>query len=58
MYYGHNRFKADGSYWAQKQVADAMGNTLDTDLLSYFRFQTKDLASAFEETSFVVKVAA
>ena len=56
-YYGHNRHKADGSYRAPKQVADAMGHTLDTHLLSYSRFQTKDLASAFDETSLLVKVA-
>ena len=43
--------KADGSYRAPKQIADAMGHTLDTHLLSYSRFQTKDLASAFDETS-------
>jgi len=57
-YYGHNRPKADGSYRAPKQVADAMGHTLDTHLLSYSRFQTKDLASAFDETTLLVKVAA
>ena len=57
-YYGHNRSKADGSYRAPKQVADAMGHTLDTHLLSYSRFQTKDLASAFDETTLLVKVAA
>jgi len=57
-YYGHNRPKADGSYRAPKQVADAMGHTLDTHLLSYSRFQTKDLASAFDETTLLVKAAA
>ena len=57
-YYGHNRSKADGSYRAPKQVADAMGHTLDTHLLSYSRFQTKDLASAFDETTLLVKTAA
>jgi hypothetical protein len=57
-YYGHNRPKADGSYRAPKQVADAMGHTLDTHLLSYSRFQTKDLASAFDETTLLVKTAA
>ena len=56
-YYGHNRPKADGSYRAPKQIADAMGHTLDTHLLSYSRFQTKDLASAFDETSLLVKAA-
>ena len=57
-YYGHNRPKADGTYRAPKQVADGMGHTLDTHLLSYSRFQTKDLASAFDETSLLVKAAA
>ena len=54
-YYGHNRPKGDGSYRAPKQIAVAMGHTLDTHLLSYSRFQTKDLAKAFDETSLVVK---
>ena len=56
-YYGHNRPKADGSYRAPKQVADPMGHTLETHLLSYSRFQTNDLASAFDETSLIVKAA-
>ncbi len=56
-YYGHNRPKADGSYKLSKQIADAMGHTLNTHLLNYSRFQTKDLdlASAFDETSLIVK---
>ena len=57
-YYGHNRPKADGTYRASKQVAHAMGHTLDTHLLSYSRFQAEELASAFDETSLIVKVAA
>ena len=57
-YYGHNRPKADGSYRAPKQIADAMGHTLETHLLSYSRFQTKDMASAFDETSLLVKSSA
>ena len=56
-YRGHNRPKADGTYRAPKQVADGMGHTLDTHLLSYSRFQTKDLATAFDETSLLVKTA-
>ena len=48
-------WKSEG---ASKQVADAMGHTLDTHLLSYSRFQTKDLASAFDETTLLVKTAA
>ena len=56
-YYGHKRPKADGSYRAPKQVSDAMGHTLDTHLLSYSRFQAKDLASAFDETTLLVKIA-
>jgi len=57
-YYGHNRPKADGTYRAPKAVADALGHTLDTHLLSYARFQTKDLANQFDETSLLVKAAA
>ena len=54
-YCGHNRPKADGSYRAPKQIAEAMGHKLDTHLLSYSRFQTKDFARAFDETSLLVK---
>ena len=57
-YYGHNRPKADGTYRAPKAVADALGHTLDTHLLSYARFQTKELANQFDETTLLVKVAA
>ena len=56
-YYGHNRPKADGSYVAPIQVADAIGKTLDTHLLSYSWFQAKDLAGAFDETTLLVKAA-
>tara|TARA_E500000331_G_scaffold21531_1_gene18862 strand:+ start:215 stop:1456 length:1242 start_codon:yes stop_codon:yes gene_type:complete len=56
-YYGHNRPKADGSYRAPKAVADSMGHDLATHLLSYARFQTKDLANQFDETSLLVKTA-
>jgi len=31
-----------------KQVADALGHSLDTHLLSYARFMSKDLESAFD----------
>jgi len=57
-YYGHNRPKADGTCRAPKAVADALGHTLDTHLLSYARFQTKELANQFDETTLLVKVAA
>ena len=57
-YYGHNRPKADERYRAPKEIADAMGHKLNTHLFSYSRFQTKDLASAFDETTLLVKVAA
>ena len=57
-YYGHNRPKADGTYRSPKAVADALGHTLDTHLLSYARFQTKELANQFDETTLLVKVAA
>ncbi len=48
-YYGHNRPQLDGSYRAPKQIADAMGHTLDTHLLSYARFKTRDLAESFDQ---------
>ena len=48
-YVAHNRSKPDGTYRAAKKIADAMGHTLDTHLLSYSRFNTKDLASDFDE---------
>ncbi len=44
-FYGHTRPRADGTYRAPKAVADALGHSLDTHLLSYERFQTKDLAN-------------
>ena len=47
-YYGHNRPKADGSHRPPKQVADALGHSLDTHLLSYARFMTRDLAGSFD----------
>ena len=47
-YYGHNRPKADGSYRASKQIADAMGHDLQTHLESFARFMTKDLKKAFD----------
>ena len=53
-----NRPKADGTYRAPKAVADALGHTLDNHLLSYARFQTKELANQFDETTLLVKVAA
>ena len=34
------------------------GHKLDNHLLSYSRFQIKDLDNAFDETSLIVKVAA
>ncbi len=52
------RTKADGTYRAPKAIADGMGYSLDTHLLSYARFQTKDLANQFDETSLFVKAAA
>ncbi len=57
-YYGHNRPKVDGTYRAPKQVAEAMGHELDTHLLAYSRFKTKDLADQFDEGVIPVKVAA
>ncbi len=54
-YYGHNRAKDEGGYRAPKQIAVPMGQILKTHLFGYSRFQTKDLASAFNETSLLLK---
>ena len=48
-YVGHNRKKPDGTYRAPKQIADAMGHTLDVHLKSYARFMTKELAQNFDK---------
>ena len=48
-YYGHNRPQEDGTFRAAKQIADAMGHTLDTHLMSYARFKTRDLAESFDK---------
>ena len=48
-YVAHNRPTANGQMRAPKQIADAMGHDLDTHLKAYARFQTRDLASAFDE---------
>jgi len=48
-YYGHNRKQEDGTYRSPKQVADALGHSLDTHLLSYARFNTRDLAKSFDQ---------
>ena len=48
-YVGHNRQKSDGTYRAPKQIADAIGNSLDDHLGSYSRFMTKELAKNFDQ---------
>ena len=48
-YVGHNRKKTDGTHRAPKQIADAMGHTLDVHLKSYARFMTKELAENFDK---------
>ena len=48
-YVGHNRPKENGSYRAPKQIADAMGHSLDVHLISYSRFMTKELAANFDQ---------
>ena len=48
-YVGHNRQKDDGTYRAPKQIADAMGHSLDVHLGSYSRFMTKELAKNFDQ---------
>ncbi|WP_245151618.1 integrase [Prochlorococcus marinus] len=54
-YVGHNRQKDDGTYRAPKQIADAMGHSLDVHLSSYSRFMTKELAKNFDQET--VKVS-
>ena len=46
---------ADFTHGAPKQVADSMGHTLDTNLLSYSRFQMRNLESSFDETTLSIK---
>ena len=48
-YIGNNRQKDDGTYRAPKQIADAMGHSLDVHLGSYSRFMTKELAKNFDQ---------
>ena len=48
-YTAHNRPMANGLVRSPKQCADAMGHDLQTHLKSYARFQTRDLAAAFDE---------
>ena len=48
-YTAHNRPMANGQMRSPKQIADAMGHDLQTHLKSYARFQTRDLAAAFDE---------
>lgn len=48
-YTAHNRPMANGLMRSPKQCADAMGHDLQTHLKSYARFQTRDLAAAFDE---------
>jgi hypothetical protein len=48
-YVAHTRPKPDGSYRTPKQIADAMGHDLETHLLSYSRFITRDLKTAFDD---------
>lgn len=56
-YYGHNRPKADGTYRSPKQVADALGHSLDVHMISYARFMSRELENAFDETTLLVKAA-
>ena len=48
-YYGHHLQQEDGMYRAPKKIAEAMGHSLDTHLISYARFNTKDLAKSFDQ---------
>jgi len=47
-YVAHNRPTKDGRMRAPKQIADAMGHSLEVHLKSYARFQSKDLESVFD----------
>ena len=48
-YYGHNRPQEDGMYRSPKKIAEAMGHEYETHLLSYARFDSKDLAKSFDQ---------
>ena len=48
-YYGHNWQQEDGTYRLPKQVADALGHSLDIHLLSYTSFNTRELAKSFDQ---------
>ena len=48
-YYGHHRPQDDGMYHSPKKIAEAMGHEYETHLLSYARFNTKDLAKSFDQ---------
>ena len=39
----------DGTYRAPKKIAEAMGHEYETHLLSYARFDSKDLAKSFDQ---------
>ena len=54
-YVAHKRSKDDGSKRSPKEIADAMGHTLDTHLLSYSRFNTEGLEKSFDEAVAPVK---
>ena len=47
-YYGHHRTQEDGMYRSPKKIAEAMGHEYETHLLSYARFNTKDLERSFD----------
>ena len=47
-YVAHNRINKNGTYRSPKQIADAMGHDLETQLKSYSRFNTKELENAFD----------
>ena len=57
-YVAHNRPQANGQMRSPKQCADAMGHDLQTHLSSYARFQTRDLAAAFDEAPVRMEVMA
>ena len=47
--------KEDGTYRAPKKIAEAIGHEYETHLLSYARFNTKDLAKSFDQQPLEIK---
>ena len=48
-YYVHHRPQDDDIYCSPKKITEAMGHEYETHLLSYARFDSKDLAKSFDQ---------